>query len=60
MARIWIDTVTGTWGGTEGLVTIDVSMFKGMTTDDLLEYLDGCSNSEIAETGLRHGERIGS
>jgi hypothetical protein len=47
--KIWIDTVTGTWGDVDGLVIID--------NDDeyMLNDIDNMSASEISEYGQRYG-----
>jgi hypothetical protein len=52
MARVWIDTVTGTWGVCDGsLVIVEV-------TEGQIEALGEMSDSDIADVGLKEGRPV--
>lgn len=48
--KIWIDTKTGTWGDQSDLRLLELP-------EDELVFLDGMSDSELIEFGLKFGAR---
>lgn len=52
----YIDTHTGTWGGAEGIVTIEVE--RGADSAMLSETLLNMSDSQIMDYGNRYGDAI--
>jgi hypothetical protein len=60
--RVWIDTLTGTWGtNVEDLVIVDLVHQAELDSDpdedeySLLAFLEGASDSEICTFGKNHG-----
>lgn len=54
--RIFIDTMTGTWGMANDIVVIEVE--DGAEAAMLCETLDGLSDSGICEYGNTYGDSI--